>query len=409
MPIKFRKNLPGNHALRGAARFFSCRQPKLASCYGGRHGLQDGMQNIPEGLFYWQWASNILNLGMSAAAALPIIMALTLLAARRGNARLCILGTQGLTRLTLGLGLLGPLLTAADLAATLISLGGSASLLNSLSLWDDAVLPYTTTVLAWIGGLCCLWIVAYMDGRSPLVAGLPDQEEPGPKGPGKDGPGKSASAAKSGAPAASKGRSARKVRRAPAPVEGSGTSDQLASAAMRGRLCLYLMAAVCFFGAQLLPNWSFSGPPQGMEWGRMVTAVLGTATHNYFTCFAPAGAFALLALFFLHRKGAPFPAVADLEKAARWCALWAMIGYIPRCIDRWGMFIGLSFSGQSMPDWLMPQIVGLVPMTLAVACWAILFTVRFRLRVLWLNWLALALLVVRQSLPFILYLLRSAS
>ena len=86
-----------------------------------------------------------------------------------------------------------------------------------------------------------------------------------------------------------------------------------------------------------------------------------------------------------------------------------MIGYIPRCIDRWGMFIGLSFSGQSMPDWLMPQIVGLVPMTLAVACWAILFTVRFRLRVLWLNWLALALLVVRQSLPFILYLLRSAS
>ncbi len=265
MPIKFRKSLPANHALRGAARFFSCRQPKLASCYDGRHGLQDGMQNIPEGLFYWQWASNILNLGMSAAAALPIIMALTLLAARRGNARLCILGTQGLTRLTLGLGLLGPLLTAADLAATLISLGGSASLLNSLSLWDDAVLPYTTTVLAWIGGLCCLWIVAYMDGRSPLVAGLPDQEEPGPKGPGKDGPGKSASAAKSGAPAASKGRSARKVRRAPAPVEGSGTSDQLASAAMRGRLCLYLMAAVCFFGAQLLPNWSFSGPPQGLD------------------------------------------------------------------------------------------------------------------------------------------------
>ena len=62
-----------------------------------------------------------------------------------------------------------------------------------------------------------------------------------------------------------------------------------------------------------------------------------------------------------------------------------------------------------MPDWLMPQIAGLVPMTLAVACWAILFTVRFRLRVLWLNWLALALLVVRQSLPFILYLLRSTS
>lgn len=357
------------------------------------------MQNIPEGLFYWQWASNILNIGMSAAAALPVIMALTLLAGRRGNARLCILGTQKLTRLALGLGLLGPLLTATDLAATLISLGGSSSLLNSLSLWDDAVLPYTTTVLAWIGGLCCLWIVAYLDGRSPLAAGLPDEGAPD-----KDGP-----AAKSGAGAASKSRSTRKARRAPAPVEGSGRSDQLAGEAMRGRLCLYLMATVCFFAAQLLPNWSFSGPPQGMEWGRMVSALLGAATHNYFTCFAPAGAFALLALFFFHRKGELFPAVADLEKAARWCALWALIGYIPRCIDRWGLFIGLSFSGQSLPDWLMPQAAGLVPMTLAVACWAILFTVRSRVRLLWLNWLALALLVVRQSLPFILYLLRSAS
>ncbi|OXS29145.1 MAG: hypothetical protein BCS36_13950 [Desulfovibrio sp. MES5] len=352
------------------------------------------MQNIPEGLFYWQWASNILNIGMSAAAALPVIMALTLLAGRRGNARLCILGTQRLTRLALGLGLLGPLLTAADLAATLISLGGSSSLLNSLSLWDDAVLPYTTTVLAWIGGLCCLWIVAYLDGRSPLAAGLPDEDMP---------------AAKNSAGTASKGRSTCKARRAPAPVEGSGKSDQLAGEAMRGRLCLYLMAAICFFCAQVLPNWSFSGPPQGMEWGRMVSAVLGAATHNYFTCFAPAGAFALLTLSFFHRKGAPFPAVVDLEKAVRWCALWALIGYIPRCIDRWGLFIGFSFSGQSLPDWLTPQVAGLVPLTLAVICWAILFTARSRLRMLWLNWLALALLVVRQSLPFIMYLLRSAS
>lgn len=361
------------------------------------------MQNIPEGLFYWQWASNILNIGMSAAAALPVIMALTLLAGRRGNARLCILGTQRLTRLTLGLGMLGPLLTAADLAATLVSLGGSASLLNSLSLWDDAVLPYTTTVLAWIGGLCCLWIAAYLDGRSPLAAGLSAQDGPGKDSSGKDGP-----AAKGGAGAAPKGHSARKARRAPAPVEGSDKSDQLAGEAMRGRLCLYLMAAICFFCAQVLPNWSFSGPPQGMEWGRMVSAVLGAATHNYFTCFAPAGAFALLSLFFFHRKGAPFPAVADLEKAVRWCALWALIGYIPRCIDRWGLFIGFSFSGQSLPDWLTPQIAGLVPLTLAVICWAILFTARSRLRMLWLNWLALALLVVRQSLPFIMYLLRSA-
>lgn len=353
------------------------------------------MQNIPLELFYWQWASNILSIGMNAAAALPIIMALTLLAGRRGNARLCIMGTQRLTRLALWLGLLGPLLTAADLAGTLISLGGSASL-NGITLWDDAVLPYTTTVLAWIGGLCCLWVVAYMDKSSPLTAGLPSN----------DATSKSA-----------KGRSSRKGRRTPAPIEGSGEHDQLDSAAMRGRLFLYLLAGVCFFATQALPNWSFSGPPQGMEWGRMVSAILGTATHNYFTCFAPAGALALLSLTFFH-SGRPrssgtgansFPATADLEKAVRWCALWALIGYIPRCIDRWGLFIGFSFSGQSLPDWLMPQITGLVPLTLAVGCWGMLFALRSRLQVLWLNWLALALLVVRQSLPFITHFIKSAA
>ncbi|MDD4701950.1 MAG: hypothetical protein PHI96_06975, partial [Desulfovibrio sp.] len=294
------------------------------------------MQNIPLELFYWQWASHILSIGMSAAAALPIIIALTLLAGRRGNARLCIMGTQRLTRLALGLGLLGPVLTAADLVGTLISLGGSGRL-NGITLWDDAVLPYTTTVLAWIGGLCCLWIVTYMDKNSPLTAGLHDED---------------LAANKKG-----KGHSSRRGRRNPAPIEGSGTHDQLDSAAMRGRMSLYLLAGVCFFAAHALPNWSFSGPPQGMEWGRMVTAVLGTAMHNYFTCFAPAGALALLSLTVFHTgragsaaaKANSFPPTADLDKAIRWCALWALIGYIPRCIDRWGLFIGFSFSGQALP------------------------------------------------------------
>ena len=98
------------------------------------------MQNIPEGLFYWQWASNILNLGMSAAAALPIIMALTLLAGRRGNARLCILGTQSLTRLALGLGLLGPLL--------------GAGLVNGMKSWFTVAFPEY-----WLFALGALFIV----------------------------------------------------------------------------------------------------------------------------------------------------------------------------------------------------------------------------------------------------------
>ncbi|WP_291441442.1 spidroin-2 [Desulfovibrio sp.] len=359
------------------------------------------MQNIPEWLFYWQWASGILSIGMNAAAALPAILALTLLAGRRGNARLCVAGARRLTRLALGLGLLGPLLTAANLVGTILSFGGSGSHISGLALWDAAVLPYTTTVLAWIAGLCCLWFVTRMDRSSPLAIGLPTdnpETNPGVRG--------------------SKGRSARKGRKSPLAAENEASSNQLDTDAMRSRLFLYLLAVVCFFAAHALPNWSFSGPPQGLDWGRMASAVLGTATHDYFTNFAPAGAMALLALSLARREfsgsSAAMPgnrafSAADLEKAARWAALWAMIGYVPRCIDRWGLFIGLSFSGQTLPDWLMPQITGLVPLTLAVACWTILFTLRSRMQFLWLNWLALALLVIRQSLPFITALLHSAA
>ncbi|GEM_PF-1100552 len=359
------------------------------------------MQNIPEWLFYWQWASGILSIGMNAAAALPVILALTLLAGRRGNGRLCAAGARRLTRLTFGLGLLGPLLTAASLASTIISIGGSGSDISGLGLWDDAVLPYTTTVLAWIAGLCCLWLVTWMDRNSPLATSQTSDVSGATTG------GRS-----------SRGHSARKARRATPPAEGDAAADRLDTDALHGRLFLYLMAIACFFAAHALPNWSFSGPPQGLDWSRMVSAVLGTATHDYFTNFAPAGAVALLAISLALRErdgtAAAMPiksvlAVPDMEKAVRWSALWAMIGYIPRCIDRWGLFIGLSFSGQTLPDWLMPQIASLVPLTLAVICWAILFTLRSRVQFLWLNWLALALLVIRQSLPFITFLLRRAA
>ncbi len=358
------------------------------------------MQNIPEWLFYWQWASGILSIGMNAAAAMPAILALTLLAGRRGNARLCVAGASRLTRLTLGLGLLGPLLTAGSLVGTIIGLGGSGSHIRSLALWDNAVLPYTTTMLAWITGLCCLWCVTWLDKNRPLAIGQPAD-----------------SSSVNLDSRSAKRRSAGKGRKSPLPADNKESNNQLDSNALRGRLFLYLLAIVCFFAAHALPNWSFSGPPQGLDWGRMASAVLGTATHDYFTNFAPAGAMALLALSLTRRELSgtsaampvtdAFPA-SDFDKAARWGALWAMIGYIPRCIDRWGLFIGLSFSGQVLPDWLIPQITGLVPLTLAVACWAILFTLRSRVQFLWLNWLALALLVIRQSLPFVTALLHSA-
>ena len=108
------------------------------------------MQTIPSWLFCWQWIAVVLKLGASAASAMPVIVALTLATGRRGQARLSAYGARRLALAAAALAILGPLLLAGDVLALLASLRGPVHMLEGVSLWMPAMLPYTTAAAAWV-------------------------------------------------------------------------------------------------------------------------------------------------------------------------------------------------------------------------------------------------------------------
>ena len=315
------------------------------------------MQTIPSWLFCWQWIAAVLTLGASAASAMPVIIALTLATGRRGNAPLCAAGAHILARCAAALALLGPLLAVGSVLALLASLRGPAHMLDGISPWMPAMLPYSTSVVAWLAGIACLigYLVADRAAAQPQPSAGQNCWQPGQVGL---------------------------------------------------RVCLALLAALCFFVAQVLPNWPFSGLPQGLTMTDVVLVVLSTSVHDYFTAFAPAGSVALLVLALKSRTGSAALSADDEQRAARWCALWAMVGFIPRCIDRWGLVIGLYLRPGPLPQGVADQALGLVPTTLAVACWVALFVLRAPRKLYWLNLLGAALLVLGISYPFLVTLWR---
>lgn len=317
------------------------------------------MQNLPNWLLCWQWCAGLLGLGMSAAAALPLITALTLLIGRRGQARFCAFGARHLSRLGWGLAWLGPPLIVGELAALLITLRGPQEAFIRLpSPWDPALLPFSVTVLIWLAGLFCAWLLKRACTRTPL---------PSPASRPED--------------------------------------DCWEMPAIRGKLLLCLLAVACFFAACVSRNWPFAALPPGLNLTQVASAVLSTAMHTYFMALAPAGALALLMLPRARRApGGEDFAATDYQRAARWCALWAMVGYIPFCLDRWGLILGYALRGGSPAGWLLPQVLPLMPLTVSVICWAALFAMARPLRLQWLNWLALSLLAVREGLPLLLLL-----
>ena len=318
------------------------------------------MQTIPSWLFCWQWIAAVLTLGASAASAMPIIIALTLATGKRGNAGLSAKGARALARCAAGLAFLGPMLAVGGVLALLASVRGPQHMLDGISPWMPAILPYSTSVVAWLAGITCL--LGY------LV-----------------------------------------VDRAAATAQPKAGQDYWQPGQIGLRVGLALLAALCFFMAQVLPNWPFSGLPQGLTMSDVALAVLPSTLHEYFTALAPAGSVALLVLTVKTATGAAalVPAAlspADEQRAARWCALWAMVGLIPRCIDRWGLIIGISLRSGPLPQGVAEQAMGLVPTTLAIACWVALFVLRAPRKFYWLNILGLLLLVLGASFPFLLAL-----
>ena len=284
---------------------------------------------------------------------MPVIIALTLATGRRGQARFSAYGARTLARCAALLAALGPLLAAGSVLALLASIRSTEHMFEGISLWMPAMLPYTTAVAAWLAGIISLLLYLAADRAAPMPQAAQDYWQPGQIGL---------------------------------------------------RIGLALLAALCFFAAQVLPNWPFSGLPQGLSMGDVALAVLPKTLHDYFTALAPAGSVALIILSIVARTSGAAFTQADEQRAARWCALWAMVGFIPRCIDRWGLVIGFSLRQGPLPQGLAEQAMGLVPMTLAIACWVALCVLRAPRKVYWLNVLGLLLLVLGASFPFLLTL-----
>ncbi|WP_417038703.1 spidroin-2 [Desulfovibrio legallii] len=328
------------------------------------------MHTFSTWFLYWQWLLSILSLGAAAAAGLPGILILTLLAGRRGNARLCAFGAGRMARLAFRLAPLGIVCTLGEHLGLLVQLRGPAGLTGLYPL-HPVMLPATTAVLAWLAGMVCLFFYLKADAAAPLPA-LPPVDQ----------------------------RRAKGKKIAPDPALSQWEEPEF-----RSRLCLALAALICFFTALTLPRWPFAGLPQGMELSTAAQAVLSTSLHDLFAALGPAGAAALLVLTRLRKGPEGTPLETDaLRKAGRWCALWAFLGYIPRCLDRWGLFVGISMRPGPLPPDVAADALGLTPLTLAIACWILIFALRAPRRILWLNFLAIFFLLVRQSLPFVLRL-----
>lgn len=297
--------------------------------------------------------NSLLGIGMNAAAALPLIIALTLLIGRRGQARFCAYGATRLAGLAFGLSWLGLPVMLVSLYALLSGLRAAGRNTADISLLSPPMLACTLPLLLWLAGI----IAAGLLRRACAVAPLPPRRRP--------------------------------------------AEDRHATGAVRGRLWLCGLTGLCFFSTYVLPNWPFIALPPGMDLSRAATAVFSNALHKYFMAFTPAGALALLFLL-CARRGVVANGFDEAQTAlaARWCALWATVGYIPFCLDRWGVLLGYMLRG-TLPDWLLPQLYALIPLTAAVACWGTLLGMGRPLRRSWLIGLGVALLALGESLPLI--------
>lgn len=316
------------------------------------------MQTLPTWILLWHWLTALLGVAAHAALALPLVTAFTLLAGRRENRRLCDFGGRELTRLNLALAAFWPAVLVSGVLLQLSPAQGVPRLPDDFSLWMPFMLPYSTAMLAWLGGVLCLFVQLALSRSAPAAA-------------------------------------------------AGGAKRAMPSRTPRMRVGLAFLTALCFFAAQALPSCPFAGLPEGMTLTRAAVAVFTSSLHAFFTYFAPAGGFALLCLTLrpglLRSWGC---AEEDERNAARWCALWAMIGYMPFCLDRWGVTIGFALRPGAMPQAVAARVPELTALTLAVLCWVALFFRRAPRRLYRLNTLALLLLALGASAPFIPALLR---
>lgn len=278
---------------------------------------------------------------MRAAATLPLIAALSMIAARRGNARFCIGGSRWLLRFCCALAICGLVWFALDYLLQVLPY--QAGLEKALApLFEKAGAAWTFGFLGWLAGLCCAFVAWRSLGRFALL-----QEERYPV------------------------------------------------AAIRFPLILAFLAAFLFFLTFMIVVWPFAGLPEGLDWERVGLAIWRSASSTYFQALCPAGALALAA-WPLWR-----PQLDEnyTRVACRWLSFWAMSGVLPYLLTAWGPVLGAATHGASPPGAHL-QIIGLGALTLAAACWIFLL---WKPRYLgFLSLFAMGMLLFRTVLPYIL-------
>lgn len=338
------------------------------------------------GLIFWNWAASLLGVAADAAVSLPLLAALTLILGRRGHMALCARGAAALGFLGLALAPAGVVTGLGDFLLQLSRVGHAGFWERVAVLAVPAGRGPALSLLCWLAAMACV------AGGSVALA---------------------------------------RARRAAAAGPCRGRPDArtpLASglAGLRIPLVLLLAGALCFFAALACRDWPFAGLPPGMDPGRAAAAVLRHATRLWFTTLAAGGAAALaLAALALRRRRLPPDACAGRNGAAaatraplaadsperagiiRWCALWAAIGYLPSVLERWGLALGLWLRPAAAGTGMRPvsaQVLSLVLLSMAIACWVALLIARAPGRRLPLVWAGLLFLLLARSAPFILVL-----
>ena len=173
---------------------------------------------------------------------------------------------------------------------------------------------------------------------------------------------------------------------------------------IRRPMLLLVPVLLCQLGLILVQGGWFMPPPQDMAVSDMHRLLLNNSLGTAFSHLAAAGGLALLALYANART--PLLLGRNWDRAARWCAVWAVLGLLPTCIDRWSDILlqplRLLMAGQPLSGlWQDPTALATLNtapaaalLSLAACLWAVpLYRPQLarRLWLLLLPWLCLLL------------------
>lgn len=295
----------------------------------------------------WQWLLSLLSLPVSAVAALPLVIALGLVAGRRGNGSFCLWGNRKLLNLTCFMAPIAPLYylflyliqifpySPANVFAPLFSLAGLSY--------------FSCIVCSCVSCIIIFWAYFFLN-KAILHLSL--------------------------------------------------SQDKYKMSKLRLPLILCLICAFFSFACMPLQNWPFAGLPDTINWDRAILAIVKNSFRHYFMAFCPAGAIALILA--INQQYA----VKEQQKAAiRWLSAWAAAGYLPHTLITVGFTIGLAARG-SLAGYIASgyflQIISAVVLIGAMLCWSMLLFGKDSRT--YLAYAGLAFLILYVSSPYIVKL-----